>query len=154
MDTSALTNFTYAELYAEIIKREREAKKKLPKIESFADSVTLFSNITKKKKEELWVATLDGQKRLIKKHKIAQGTVNTVHIWPRLIFEKVIQDKAPYLVVAHNHPSGDVEITEQDKNVTNVIERIGHDLNAQMLDHLIISQEGCRSIKYGDKFPD
>ena len=86
--------------------------------------------------------TLDGARRLIGKHEISRGTLTTSLVHPREIFFPAIEDRAASIIIAHNHPSGMLTISEQDREVTKRIKDAGDLLGIPLDDHLIITETG------------
>ena len=75
-----------------------------------------------------------------------QGTLNQSLIHPREIFAKAIEDRAASIILAHNHPSGNPEPSEEDKRVTKKLKEAGNLLGIDVLDHLIITNQGYTTI--------
>ena len=86
--------------------------------------------------------TLDGARRLIKKHEISKGTLTSSLIHPREVFSPAIEDRAASIIIAHNHPSGVLSISDQDREVTKRLQDAGELLGIPLDDHLIISENG------------
>lgn len=117
-----------------------------PIIHSSKDAYAEFKYLKDKKQECFAVLTLDGANRLIDNCIIFQGTLDQSLIHPREIFGKAIDDRAAAIVVAHNHPSGNLEPSQADLNVTEKLKQAGELLGIQVLDHLIIASSGFQSI--------
>lgn len=69
---------------------------------------------------------------------ISQGTLNSSLIHPREVFKGAIINNANCVIMVHNHPSGDVEPSNADKQITKVIKEAGKLLQIDVLDHIII----------------
>lgn len=99
------------------------------------------------KKNETFVALfLDSQHRVIAYEELFTGTINSAAIHPRPIVERVLKLNAAALILAHNHPSGLSDASQQDRAVT---ERIRHALelvDVKLLDHLVIGDNEIYSI--------
>ena len=85
--------------------------------------------------------TLDGARRLIQKHTIAIGSLNSASVHPREIFAPAIEDRVASIIIGHNHPSGSLDISEQDKEVTQRIRQAGDLLGIKLDDHLIVAED-------------
>lgn len=72
------------------------------------------------------------------------GTAGTV-VDAKLIFQAALKSNASSIIVAHNHPSGNLKPSDADRNLTNKIKEVGKLLDLQLLDHLIISRFGYLS---------
>ncbi len=91
--------------------------------------------------------TLDGANRLIDNAIVFVGTLDQSLIHPREIFAKAIEDRAASIILAHNHPSGNLEASRQDIEVTEKLKRAGELLGIEVLDHLIVTKHGFLSIR-------
>ena len=90
--------------------------------------------------------TLDGANRLIDSSIVFVGTLNQSLVHPREIFAKAIEDRAASIILAHNHPSGNLEPSTEDEAVTDKLRRAGELLGIEVLDHLIIAKGGFCSL--------
>jgi DNA repair protein RadC len=97
------------------------------------------------------VLTLDGNNQIIKKHTITVGLANQSHIHPRETFFPAIQDRAVSILVAHNHPSGNLEPSEADLVATKRLVEVSKTMGIPLLDHLIVSENGFLSLR--ERFP-
>ena len=75
------------------------------------------------------------------------GSIHTCVISPRDLFKSAILANAASLILAHNHPSGDLEASTNDLEITKVLIKAGDLLGVKVLDHLIVSNQGYRSIR-------
>jgi DNA repair protein RadC len=117
-----------------------------PVITNTDDAVSQLASIKDKKQEHFVVLTLDGANRLISNIVVFQGTLNQSLVHPREIFAKAIEDRAASIIVAHNHPSGDVEPSADDIEITNKLKEVGRLLGINVLEHIIVSKTAYRSI--------
>ena len=90
---------------------------------------------------------LDGSHAVSCYSLVSTGTANAAMISPRDIFQRAIAAGAVALVFSHNHPSGDVMPSEEDRRVTTRIQEVGELLGIKLLDHIIVSDEGFYSFK-------
>ncbi len=97
--------------------------------------------------EELWIATVDAQNRLLSWERLARGTVGTVPCYPREVLERVLLRKASGFFLVHNHPGGAAKASPEDAEVTKNIQRIATSMGLRLLDHLIVSGGACYSIR-------
>lgn len=133
----------------EFVKRYNQLKrtKKIIAIKSPKDVYNLFiDELREKKKEHLYVLLLDTQNSLISKHLISVGTLNSSLLHPREIFNPAIKESANAIILIHNHPTGNVEPSIEDKQITNRLKEIGELLGIPLLDHVIIGKENYASI--------
>lgn len=88
--------------------------------------------------EEFWAIYLNQRNKIIGKQRIAAGGITHTTVDLRLIFRHALDYNAVALAVAHNHPSGNLQPSPQDKSLTNQISQAGKIMNINLLDHLII----------------
>lgn len=110
------------------------------------DAVRLLEDIRYKNQEHFVVITLDGANRMIQKRIITVGTVNASLVHPREVFADAITDRAASIVVAHNHPSGTLEPSQPDREVTKRLREAGVLLGIQLFDHIIVTADGYTSV--------
>lgn len=97
--------------------------------------------------EHFFVITLNGARVPIKKHLISKGIANRTLVHPREVFIKAIEDMACAIVIAHNHPSGNIEPSDDDKLVTKRMMDAGKLIGIDVIDHVIVSRGGFNSAK-------
>lgn len=96
---------------------------------------------------------LDDAMRVIDIEQIAAGSSTGVIVDVPRIFRNAIKNESSNIIVAHNHPGGDLRISKDDLNLTNTIKDIGILLNIPLIDHLIFAYSGFTSIfKEIDKY--
>ena len=98
-------------------------------------------------RETLWILALNTRHRLIKKKKLYQGTRNFSSVRVAEVFEFALLQHATAIILAHNHPSGDTEPSQEDLHITQEICKAGEILEIPLLDHLIIVPGDYRSLK-------
>jgi len=109
------------------------------------DVLNLLTKWTKKRQENFLLITLDGEHKVIKIHHITKGIVNKSLVHPRECFYPAIRDNAVSVVFVHNHPSNNVNLSEEDNEVTLRLKMCSELLGFNMLDNLIISKKGYYS---------
>jgi DNA repair protein RadC len=93
------------------------------------------------------VLCLDARNRVIgRPQMISMGTVNIVEVHPRDIFRTAIKRNATSIIIAHNHPSGSLETSVDDKALTRRVAEAGKLLGIPLTDHLIVTREGYLSM--------
>ena len=117
-----------------------------PIIDSPEKAVELLTDIRDKKQEYFVCLTLDGANRLIAKRVVTIGTLTASLVHPREVFADAIADRAASIIVAHNHPSGSLEASQADKEVTNRLRQAGELLGISLVDHIIITKDYFQSI--------
>lgn len=122
----------------ELWRRQFEVSER-PVIDTPEKAVAQLGDIRTKKQEYFVCLTLDGANRLIAKRIISIGTLTSSLVHPREVFAEAITDRAASIVVAHNHPSGNLSPSDADHAVTNQLKQAGNVLGIKLLDHLIIT---------------
>ncbi len=129
----------------ELWRRQFEVSER-PIIDSPEKAVEQLSDIRDKKQEYFVCLTLDGANRRIAKRVITIGTLTASLVHPREVFADAITDRAASIIVAHNHPSGNTEPSQADRDVTERLKEAGLILGVQLADHLIITGKSYLSI--------
>ena len=88
--------------------------------------------------EEFRSLFLDSKNQLIARETLQTGTVNRSAVYPRKIVERALHHHAVGVIVAHNHPAGTLEPSEEDITVTNAIKNALKTVDIKLLDHIII----------------
>ncbi len=90
------------------------------------------------KKEVLTVIYLDSSHAIIDSETVAEGTINVNTVYPRELVKKALEQNASAMIIAHNHPSGSLEPSSQDLQLTRTLSLLGSMMQIQLLDHIII----------------
>lgn len=104
------------------------------------DILARFSDLRDKQQEYFVCLSLDGGQRLIAQRTVTIGTLDTVLAHPREVFSDPIVDRAATIVVAHNHPSGEVQPSPKDVSLTQQLAACGQLLGVPLRDHIIITK--------------
>jgi DNA repair protein RadC len=111
-----------------------------PKITSSNEAAGIFlSLLSDIPHEEFWVAFLNRSNTLIERFQISQGGITGTVTDIRLIMKKALELRAVSVLVCHNHPSGNLEPSIQDKEITEKIKEAAKFFDIQVLDHIIIA---------------
>ncbi|WP_072682512.1 DNA repair protein RadC [Arcobacter sp. LA11] len=101
----------------------------------------------KSKKQEYFLALyLDGANHLIEKRVITIGTLTQSLVHPREVLSPAIELRAASIIVAHNHPSGQLKASLEDELITKRLIDSAKLLGIEFVDHVIITNEGFKSI--------
>ncbi len=92
--------------------------------------------------EEFHVLVLDARHRVRAHRRVARGSLQSSIVHPREVFRPALRLAGAALVVAHNHPSGDPEPSDEDRAVTDRLRQAGAILGVRLLDHLVLGA-GC-----------
>ena len=90
---------------------------------------------------------LNGAGEVIQTRVVTVGLLDSSQVHPREVFTDAIADRAAAVVLAHNHPSGLLEPTPADLQVTRQLVEAGRILGIEVLDHLIVTKQGFVSLK-------
>lgn len=92
-------------------------------------------------REEFWILFLTGRNEIISQKKLFEGSLAESVVSPREIILTAIQQAAASVIMIHNHPSGDPEPSQEDRNITQKIVRACQYCDVSVLDHLIIGRD-------------
>lgn len=90
------------------------------------------------KKEVLTVIYLDSSHAILDSETVAEGSINVNTVYPRELVKKALDRNAAALIIAHNHPSGSLDPSAQDMQLTRTLWLLGSLMQIQVLDHIII----------------
>ena len=95
------------------------------------------------------VAYLDSAHRLLRNgvETLQEGTIDRAAVYPRRVVEAALRNEAAALVLAHNHPSGNVEPSEHDRVLTRAIVLAAETIGLRVVDHLIVSPDRTFSFR-------
>jgi len=117
------------------------------KIQCADDVLPLLSDIRNKSQEHFVSITVNGANEVIQKRIVTVGLLDRSLVHPRDVFADVITDRAAAVIFAHNHPSGDLQPSDEDiKTQTRLVEA-AKILGIRVLDHLIVSRKGYFSFE-------
>lgn len=95
--------------------------------------------------EEFWALYLDQGNRVLHKMRLGKGGWTGTVADVRQLFKEALHQQATGVIVAHNHPSGELKPSKQDQMLTNKAREAGKILDIHVLDHLIVAGEGYYS---------
>jgi DNA repair protein RadC len=96
--------------------------------------------LSHQKKEIFKILILNSANFLIRDVQISEGILNSSLVHPREVFKSAILESAASIILLHNHPSGEAEPSQEDKNITRRLMEAGKLLDIPVLDHIIIGQ--------------
>lgn len=118
-----------------------------PTIKYPEDVAQVVSHLEKKDREHFVCIHLSTRNKVLSVETVGIGTLNASLISAREIFKGALLANARAVVIAHNHPSGDPEPSEEDKAVTTKLAEAGEILDIEVLDHVIVGQGKYVSLK-------
>jgi DNA repair protein RadC len=99
------------------------------------------------RKESFIVLLLNTQQEIIAQEVVSVGTLNASLVHPREVFRSAISAGCASIIVSHNHPSGSLEPSAEDLQITKRLQDAGKLLGIELVDHVIISQQGYMSFR-------
>lgn len=97
------------------------------------------------KQEKMYILLFDRKMNLILKKEIGRGTISEVSTGPREVFKEAIKESASFIILMHNHPSGDTTPSKEDIKLTNNMIKTGKIVGIDVVDHIIISENSYYS---------
>ena len=98
--------------------------------------------------KEVFVAFyLDTQHKIISREIVSIGTTNALVTHPREVFRTAISRNANAVIISHNHPSGEIEVSSEDAELTRSLKKAGEIIGIQLLDHVIVSRNDYLSLR-------
>ncbi|UQX70848.1 JAB domain-containing protein [Mannheimia haemolytica] len=98
-------------------------------------------------KEVFAVMFLDNQYRLIQGKVVFTGTINCTNVYAREVVKEALLCNAAALIVSHNHPSGNLEASQSDMQLTRKLQQACKLMEVRLLDHLIVSAKDYHSMR-------
>ena len=124
----------------------KRAKCVIPKNQLINSSAIAYKVLAKKimyiNHEEFWLLGLNKSNHILDLSQISKGGLDATYVDIRLIFNKLILNKCSSFIIAHNHPSGCLKPSKADISLTNKIKKASKVFDIQLLDHLIIGDNG------------
>lgn len=97
--------------------------------------------------EEFWVLYLNNSNKVIYKSQLSKGGITGTVVDVRLIFKTALEQNAISVILTHNHPSGKLQASDADKDITKKLKVAGEQLDIKVLDHIIITENGYFSFQ-------
>jgi len=126
-------------------RRKGEVKLGKPKISSSRHAYEELNHLIDLSHEEFWVLLLNRANEVIDRIKVSSGGVSGTVADARLIFKPAIQRLASGVVLAHNHPSGNLKPSQADIDLTKKLKEGGTLIDINIIDHLIVTDAGYYS---------
>jgi len=98
----------------------------------------LYHCLRDAKKEKFKALLLDAKNRVIEEKTLFEGTVDTSAVYPREIMKEALRYNASALIFVHNHPSGDPQPSESDREITRELVFASSTMQLKVLDHIVI----------------
>lgn len=132
-------------------RRDWEAKEKAT-INSSRDAFELIaSSLNDIPHEEFWILVLNRANKVTGKFKVSEGGLTGTVADQRIIFKKALDQSACGIILAHNHPSGNLKPSQADVQLTKRMVEAGRILDIPIMDHLILSDSGSGYYSFADE---
>ena len=95
--------------------------------------------------EEFWVLYLNNSNKVLSKSQQGKGGITGTVVDVRLVFKMALELGSTSIILCHNHPSGNLKPSEADKILTQKLKLAGKTLDIQVLDHVIVAENGYYS---------
>ncbi len=115
------------------------------KIKFPADVLPLLQHYADRKQEHFLCVSINGANEVMNVRVVSIGLINKSHVHPREVFADVLSERASAVIVAHNHPTGDLTPSSEDIQVTRQLKEAAKILGLSLLDHIIFSAKGYYS---------
>lgn len=126
------------------IGRRKKSKEKVkqPKISCSKDVYEIISpHLMDLPHEEFWILCLNRANQVLKAEQISSGGISGTVADPKIIFKKGLEQNASSLILIHNHPSGNLQASQVDIQLTEKVKKGGINLDLPILDHIIFTDE-------------
>lgn len=134
-----------------VLVKEKVGRYELPKKIDSPDqaykAITEIKNVQEEAQEVFGILILNSKHKIVAVHEISRGSLNSSIVHPREVFKPAVLHNAAAIICFHNHPSGDPEPSREDIEITKRLVEAGKILCIEVLDHIIVSDEGYTSLK-------
>lgn len=135
-------------LCGQLLARYNKEKKRRVKFSNFEQiKEYLSAQLINEKRETVLLMSLNNRRELINCSVVRTGTVNATEASARELVQVALRDRATAVVVAHNHPAGLALPSAEDTNATRVFAFAFRMMDIEVLDHVIVAQNGCFSMR-------
>lgn len=120
-------------------RKESEPQKRI-RIKTSQDAYSLIhSELQDLSHEEFWIIFLKRNNEVIKKELVSRGGIAGTVVDAKIIYKRALEERASGIILAHNHPSGNLQPSQEDIRLTKRLREAGRLLDIHVLDHLIIT---------------
>lgn len=121
-------------------RKDSEPEKRTRITDSRSAFDVIYPHLSDLNHEEFWVIYLNRANAVIGKENISKGGVSGTTVDPKVVFKMAVQFPASAIILAHNHPSGQLKPSQADHQLTRKLKEAGNALDIPVLDHLIIGE--------------
>ncbi len=124
-----------------IVSRERAEMKTPENVYRHIKKIFCKQDAIEKDKEHFYLLILNSKNKVKCVDLITVGILNASLVHPREVFRRAIKEGASTIILAHNHPSGNSEPSEEDKDITKRLIEAGKIIGIELVDHVIIGDK-------------
>ncbi len=121
------------------------------KISTPSDILPQIQHYSNRKQEHFIAISVNGANEILNIRVVTIGLIDQSQVHPREIFADVISDRASGVILAHNHPTGSLEPSDEDNQITEKLKNAAEHLGLTILDHIIFNNTGYYSYLEDDK---
>lgn len=134
-----------------VLVKEKVGRYELPRAivnpeQAYKAIITIMS-IEEEAQEVFGILILNTKHKIVAVHEISRGSLNSSIVHPREVFKPAVLHNAAAIICFHNHPSGDPTPSELDIKITNCLVAAGEIMGIEILDHIIVTDDGYVSLK-------
>ncbi len=119
----------------------------LPQIRGASDAYNLLRpDLAGLNHEAFWVILMSNSHKVLGKRRISEGGWTETSVDLKKIFKVALENNAPRIIIAHNHPSGTLRPSDSDRKITKRIVEAGKLLSVKVVDHIIVTKNGYKSL--------
>ncbi len=136
-------DYSFSELISMV--REKAHEMNIKSITCAADVYAKLIDFSDMDQEHFLCITMDGASKIINVRTVFVGTLNQSLVHPREVFKNAIKDGAAGVIIAHNHPSGTLEPSRADVQITTRLKDTAKLVGIELMDHVILAKTGFYS---------
>ena len=122
----------------------------LPQVSNSKDAfVAFYPVLSDLKHEEVWALLLNRSNKIIKKFQLSKGGIHGTVVDVRMLMKEAVENLACGIILGHNHPSGKLEASMEDKAITQKMVKAGELMDIKLFDHIIVA--GNRFLSFADE---
>lgn len=131
----------------------RERREPAVKVRTATDVLPVLARYAGRRQEHFVVVILDAAHVVIRVKLVTVGLLNRTLIHPREVLRPAILESAAGVILAHNHPSGNLDPSREDRDITRRMVESGQIIGIPVLDHVIFSKHGYYSFQEAGLLP-
>ena len=131
----------------------RERREPSVKVRAATDVLPVLARYAGRRQEHFVVVILDAAHVVIRVKLVTVGLLNRTLIHPREVFRPAILESAAGIILSHSHPSGNLDPSREDKDITRRLVEAGQIIGIPVLDHVIFSKHGYYSFQEAGLLP-